>query len=276
MIKEAFLGVAFLALQHPAFPYRKAMKVFRHVKRPALAVLWSTFGNRKAGIKHYFRQVGDRPHYFQVYLMNGCAVRNGNAARGELFPRYSKADWNRALATGDKKTERAILKRVRKIRRVVDKYKTNKSTLVMCISLEDDLQARAERALVKLVRQEWPYLVCRNPNGVLPQSLEGADFLELHGGSPLVVHGVGYSLDGHDIWFQHRKPALKNYIHGAHVPIWLDKYKDQKRVVMLWAAPHQGLHTNTTHSGPPRHRKISVDRRDVFDLNRWLRRAQNK
>lgn len=275
---DSYLGVGYYAIQHKDFPYQEALHVFDGVKRPALAFVWGTFGDKQDGLKEWFRQVKDRPHLLEIHMMNQVCVRNGNCGVGEIWPGLSVRQFNNKLKTNDPELMDRIRTRVQEIKTFVDSQKNENSHLVLSLGLEDNFNKQAATNLERAVEEIWPYEIARNPvaqKGV-DQSLSGADALELHTPNPKFGKGVQgiANLDGTDIDFSNREPTLSTSISPDKVRSFLSRNKGKSLAVFLWSALHQGLKKTSASAPPPRKRNPQVPKADVAEMRKWLQEAQ--
>jgi len=275
---DGYLGVGYYAIQHKNFPYKDALHVFDGVEKPALAFVWGTFGNKLDGLKEWFKQVQNRPHMLEIHLMNQVCVRNGNCGAGEIWPGLNVNQFNKKLESNDPELISRIRGRIQEIKSFVDSQKNENSKLVLSLGLEDNFTKKAEKNLLALVEQEWPYDTARNPveqSGV-DRSLNGADAIELHNPNPKYPAGVQgiVNLDGTDIDFSDRAPTLKPSLTPEKVRNFLKKNKGKSLAVFLWSALHQGLKRTSAAAPPPRQRKPEVPKSDVSEMRKWLLEAQ--
>ena len=274
-MNEFFVGCAFLAMQHKAFPFKQSMRCFEKVKRPAIAVLWNTFGRQKKGIRYFLQSQQSKPHLVHFYLLNSVCVRNNNCQQGELNPSWSKYKWRRRLTRSHWRLENQLRRRTKKLRRFIERHANENTHISLAVALEDNLTDKAARNLIEIVRQEWPYDLIRNPmHNTINSSIAGADMLELHDyGAPLGPKAAMYaSLDGNDIEFPHREPTVSPSRGKKEVRGYLSRAKRSGcRAVFLWSAQWQGIEKGTAASSPkPRSRSIWIPTQDFDWINRRL------
>lgn len=272
---EPFFGLDYLALQHRNFPVKRAMKVYRGVKNPALGYLHGTFGKRMRGVKRFIRMNRDKPHLIRVHLYNAVCVRHNNCAPRELRPSWGVDDWNRALAFPTKRLIKDIQNRVLEVRLGLEKWASENTHLAMSIALEDNLHPEAARELTRIVREVWPYELIRNP--VSPfESVASTDALELHTAHSLLGQGLYLygSMDGVSVRFPHRKPSTEKFLTAQDIKAFLRRGKGRVKALFLWDGAHQGLSKGGTTSAPkPFDRDIRVDSRDITFLRGLLRQT---
>lgn len=276
--RNTYFGVDFLALQHRDFPYRKAMKVFSGVDRPALGYLHGTFGRRMNGVEHFVNRHGTKPHLIRVHLYNAVCVRHGNCAPRELMPKWTRDDWNRKLVEMPKKLKRRLQDRALEVRDSLEAIVNENTRLVLSIALEDNLQDGAARNLVEVLKEVWPYDIIRNP--MLPFSSPAtSDALELHISHGLLGGGLYLygSLDGASVAFKHRKPSTEKTLTPNDARAFLRGGSGRAIALFLWDGAHQGLGSGGTTAAPrPFDRNIRVDRRDIKTFRRWLKEQNIK
>jgi len=259
MIKT-FTGVAYLAAMHRKFPLH-ALKVFKGIDRPAMAVLWGFFGKNRKPMIEYMRMCSNRPHFLEIYLLH----RWGDPIGGKDRDKLSKLIENR-----NPRIMRKIRKRILKITKFVDKYANNNTYPVMGYDLESRMTKKAIMIVAEEVDKIWPYDTCSISHTGIP----GADFVEHHHDRQLKRGEVG-SLDGQEIRFSHRDGNYgKDSLSEAQAHIYMRKNYNKATAVMYWSKLHQGLTGNTETSKPPKKRDIRVPIGDIKWMRNSIKRVQ--
>lgn len=273
-MNKTWQGVAYLAAQHKEFPYRRALRVFDGVQRPAIAVLYRTFGDSKKTLKHFIEQNNDRHHLIQFYLLNGVCQRKGNCKRGELKKRWSHTRWNKRLERGGFLLKRSFQARVRDLKELCQRISSPNTHIKLCVCLEDNYTTAAARRAIGWASAIWPCPLIRNPVGHnSSQSNAGAGAIEKHGKNPnFNFHNKFiWNMDGTDIDFAHRSPTVQPFMGETEIMNHLNRYNGKAEACYLWSGLHQGLTGDSGGAPPPRQRIPSVPMLDVHAMNRWLR-----
>jgi hypothetical protein len=279
---DNYIGVCYHAMMHKNFPYRKALKAFEGVNKPALGVLWATFGNSRKGLKLFMDQSIDKPHAINFYLMNHTCVRGSRqCTRDEIRHRWSKDKWNQKLSQNSPFLQNAIRRRVKKIRKFVERHGNANTDPYLTVALEDNLTNTARKKLIRWVKKDWPYMVVSNPVGNNPNKSTYGTLWEDHHTTAVSNNSRIMNLDGEDIRFPHRNETIDHFVKMPQLQTRFNKSAREKDMSLLWTGMHQGLHTNGGMLDPntlkdPKDRDIIVMIEDVMFFNNLLIEAQNQ
>lgn len=269
--KRPFVGCDYFAAMHPDFPWRQAYDVFKDVARPAMGVLWGTFGLKRRHLAHYCERVSDRPHMLLIHPFNFVCVEKGNCRRGELRPRLDRQQWNYKLRRERAWFQFRIKSRIAKITRTVDRIRNVNTIPVITTGLEDELGNKAVDVLSRYIREVWPYWVLRNPEGVNKRLPNFVDGMEAHGERAFgKSEFLSVSLDGNDITFPHRSPTVSPSFSTNDIRTALMRGKGRHETMRLWSGAWQGLTGDSRTAPPPRKRKPEVSRQDVTAVKKLL------
>jgi len=265
-------GVAFFAMPSPTFPCDRALEVFEEGSPLALAILWSTFGEDAVCLKKWFELRKNEPHFLEIHPTNETCRRSTDCEDCEITPHLAVREYNVRLAARDPKILEPLTKRIQAIAEIVKPYVSGGNEIVLSTGLEDNFSAEAYAVVLETVRAAWPYKVVRNPVLKLRSANHlTADYLELHGDTPVFPDGVACiaNLDGVDMQFDHRRAILADRVSPDAVVQYLKRYKERCRVAFLWSAPWQGIHTQRFVR--PSQRKFIVDDRDLSEVSKLLK-----
>lgn len=259
---KTFIGVAYLAAMHKKFPLH-ALKVFRGINKPAMAVLWSFFGGRKKAMIEYMNMCKDRPHMLEIYLLHrwGTGIDSKDTKKiSDLIEKKDPATLNK------------IKKRLNRILTFVNRHSNENTVLVLGLDLESRKSKKALQILQDLVDETWPYETCNiSLNNVT--GIKGADYNEFHHSSHTLKSGEIGTLDGEEIRFKHRDGKYgSDSISEEDAHAWMKKGYGTAEAIMYWSKLHQGLTGNTATSKPPKQRDIQVPIKDV----KWMRRSMKR
>jgi hypothetical protein len=266
------IGVAYFALLSPQFPCADALKIFDEGAEPALAILWGTFGTDTSCLRKWFETASEKPHTLEIHLLNGPCIRNKRCEDSEIGAGLSPKELNRLLEKEDEKLVNTIVNRIKEISTAVKRFARPGDELLLSTGLEDNYSPSAYQVILRLVKENWPYKVVRNPVGNLrDKSYAGADYLELHGANPSFAPDDRCiaNLDGTDISFPHRPGIPPKPISWKETKAYVDRYSGQCRLTFLWAGAWQGLLGGSFKA--PTARALQVDGRDLELIKGLLR-----
>lgn len=168
------------------FPCDQWFKAMRYVSKPAMAILWGTFGNNKSCAVRFLNQNKNQSHLLEIHISNQTCLRYSDSSErkcqeGELAQGWNVKQFNEALNNDNPELIKRIKTRVGNIREWVDKVKNINTSIVLSTGLEDNYENGAYGKMVQLIREAgWKYPIARNPEGWQYQNFKDADYLELH------------------------------------------------------------------------------------------------
>lgn len=250
-----FVGVSSFAALSPSFPCEAFLATSDFSRRPAMTVLYGTFGDDWSCVSRFIDRYRDKPHLLQVHFSNETCRRNRNCRSGEMRGDLSVAQYSRAIEGGDPAILREIRDRIRDIRAVVEILRGRETYLVLSAGLEDDYTPGAFSRLVRELEKEWPYLIVRS----------GSKFSTF----PRERHGLGARCEGSVLvanvdgavagYFTQRKFALAN--------------KDDCLATFLWDKDHQGRGRRNSSKVDPKLRVFEWTPEDVVSYGAILEEA---
>lgn len=253
-----FYGLAALAGMHRDFPCSRYLQIVRQAERPAMVVLWRSFGENTSCIVRFLEAFKHRPHLLEVHLSNEVCRRNGRCYEGELFRDWSVARYNLELRNLSPEARLGVSNRIAQLRGFLGPRINKNTTLAITLGLEDNFTPITARNLLSIVRPLWPYLIIRNPN--LKSAPRGdADFKEYH---TFKVDLRGEPCIGNE---DAVATTLENSKH------FLSNYRECL-AVLLWRAKHQGAGRRKFTA--PRNRQLDIPLSDVRDLGRLLKETR--
>ena len=269
----SFVGLSGFALQNKSFPTEKFIKIFRGVKRPGTAVLWSTFGNSTDGIGTFCDSVKNRSHALEIHLSNEAGRRNQRLFQGEFLKQLTVKEYNQRLENERPRLERSVKRRVDTIRRKLLDVTNENTTIYLSIGLEHQFTKAARRVLLRWCTEAWPEVLLVNNPGA-NRVIRGGDLLELHGLTPKlgrrrdesIVNLDGVSVNVGDGETYNPRPGT-----SISVPTAARYLRDNRRseVRLLWSASSQGFRDGSFR--PPRRRDFIITNKAVREFNKLLK-----
>ncbi len=263
-------GVSYLALMHPDFPCREALKVFRGVEAPALSLLWGTFGRDLSCYRRFISRHPDATVI--IHFSNEACRRWGRCKAGELFKPFSIAKYNRRLISRPNRLRRRLNLRLAAIKRAIAMEGSGRARIILSAGLEDNLSCKAVKSLVKILREGWGYEILRNPMADTRRC--GADLLELHGPKPN-PHADVWSNDGINLYTSAAdRTEYRPDVDAREMLTSSARKRAGTALLLYWFATSQGLSGGTQFIAP-RQRSFVVDPGVVHILNKRLRRSEH-
>lgn len=190
---DPYKGFSSFAALHPTeFPCANFLKLSAHARKPAMVVLYGTFGDDWTCVERFITKFSHKKHLLEIHFYNGSCLHLHRCFEGELFS-SSVSKVNKLLASQDPIILSKIIERVDRITGKVDSLKQSKTTVVLSTGLEDRLSSSAYAVLYNTLRERWPYGLARSPASRHAKKFHSTDYIERHG----VPTG---SLNGNCIW----------------------------------------------------------------------------
>ncbi len=253
-----FTGFAAFAAMNPRFPCNAYLRSQETAKRPAMAIVWGTFGYSPECVARYLERFRDRPHLLQIHLSNEVCRRNKRCRENEIEPKLTMRQYNQLLDRRDPNIINQLLERLQLIRAFTNTVKNGNTTLILSAGLEDNYSASAFRNLLGLLREEWPGMISRNP--LRPSAGRmGADFIE--------AHLLNYDFQGEPCI------ATQDGVAGsfAHSAQFILNYHQQCMATILWRNNSQGAGQRVWRA--PLKRAFSIREKEVTEIQKLLRFA---
>lgn len=160
---QGFRGVAALGAMHPNFPCDSLLKLVNQSPRPALGVLWDSFGQELSCVAAYLNSNKNRQHLLEIHFSNEVCRRNKRCTSDEFLSELSVSFYNYYLTNFPWVINKRILDRVFEIRDKVVPLINKNTILILTTGLEDNFTDRAYLNLYGMIRPVWPFYMARNP-----------------------------------------------------------------------------------------------------------------
>lgn len=239
---EPYVGLSAFAAMNSKFPCSTYLDTLVNVRKPAMAVLWGTFGSDKNCMRSFLNLKRYESHLLQIHLTNQTCYeheKQGDAsrrcARGELRQGINEFTFNHLLETRDQDLKNRIIQRVRNIIAFVRDNANANTRVVLSTGLEDRYTDNAYAVMTSYIREAgWFGLTVRNPKGTHYKNFAHSNYLELHNvnvnwsnnghGKVAKPGNCIANLDGqsafHDVNFQTTKAYINNHADCYAVFLW--------------------------------------------------------
>lgn len=257
--ESSFKGFSTYAAMHPKFPCERFVKIAKEATFPAMSVLYGTFGRDERCLACFTDVLKGRHHAVQIHLTNETCRRNGRTClRGEINPEMSTNRHNRTLERMGKRIERKYRFRLRRIAALAKRIGTVKTDWLISTGLEDEYTKKAYDNILKIVKEEWPYAIVRNPLSDNDPYIGSAHLIELHSsearfrGMPCIFNQDG--LTGGML----------------QAKLLFAKFSSCK-LLFAWTPGAQGVGKVFV---APMERYFQISQREVLEYGEFLRRAE--
>jgi hypothetical protein len=159
---QPFEGLSALAAMSPKFnrdqaggdpsPCSQLVRALWHVPKPALQVLWGTFGSDTECVERFAYAFSDRPRLVEVHLLNGPCIRNNRCGAGEPFRNHTVSWLNRQLEKRNPKVMKALKARIEEVRSVAEILRGIDARVAVSTGLETNYSRKAIKAEKPLAR----------------------------------------------------------------------------------------------------------------------------
>jgi len=269
-------GVSFYAIQgYSKNECARALKVFNGLRKPALAMLWGTFGVSNQCIQQYLEKFSATPHILEIHITNNTCLRGRICRRGEILRGIVPRRYNTLLESKDPGLMAALKGRINSIVITMKRIRGENTQLLISTALEDNYSLAAYevvRSLLVEAQTVTPFLIVRSPMSGREQNVTNADLFEAHGFSPRIdPRWEGRCLvnnDGDEIVFRGRvRPGQKR---PSELLSYLKRYQSQGCWVFLWWSGAQGLLPKLGPRISPMRRTFILRPRDISTINEVL------
>lgn len=229
--EEGYRGLSAFAAMNEKFPCDRYLAIVNQSERPAMSVLWGTFGFDSRCVEAFTHSNAHRPHLVQVHISNETCRRNRVCGAGELMGHLNVKKYNKALQFPQYDVIKALVERVEEIKTFTKWVGTPNTTWVLDTGLEDNYTTGAYNIVEFVVRRHWDGLISRNP--LKGKVRGGADYLEKHGngasfgGQPCVANE-----DGTKNSLSRSRVFLKKYAGCFATYLW--RHSHQGRIGNRW------------------------------------------
>ncbi len=177
-LSEGFKGVSAFAALSPNYPCDQFLSTVVVAEKPAIAVLWGTFGDDLTCLKRFTSLFADRDHLVQVHFSNETCRRKGKCYEGELLGGLGVKAYRESVLNGAALP--FIRARALEIAANMRAISGPRTTLMLSTGLEDNYSTEQYQTILNELREVWPYIIVSNPVGGNPRGEFGADLLETH------------------------------------------------------------------------------------------------
>jgi hypothetical protein len=151
-MNKQFKGVSAYALLSKTFPIRRFIRCYPFpIYYPATAILFNRFGVSFGHIKTFCKAFPIK-HALEAFFSSGPARRNHSFDMFDIYQDLSVSEYNRAIIAG---TLPNIEKKIHKFAVALRDNITDKTKLLICPELEDNLSDHAFCILLNLFKSEF-------------------------------------------------------------------------------------------------------------------------
>lgn len=269
---ERIIGLSAFGIQSPNFqgaPCNRFREILREANRPAIAMLFDTFGKDNSCLKAFLDesiQAGKKP-IVQVHFSNEAGRRNDFLDEFDFQADLNKSEYNKLLEKMSPMTKKIIAQRVQSILKLFEPYEGNVE-LLLSTGLEDNFSDKAWSNLYQEIRAEWPFEIVRNrvrrskswepPQGVWEEAHRYKAVVREN--TKCVLNG-----DGQDLKFLPNSGMTFMGLAPSGVQRtlnWIERGVENDCIMFMWAAKWQGYFKGK-QVPKPLQRKFKVDAKDV-------------
>lgn len=238
----------------PDFPCDRFLAIVNQSPKPAMSVLWGTFGSSPSCVAAFVASNAHRPHMVQIHFSNETCRRNRNCQDGELHGELSVKAYNQTLEHPRFDVITSIVERAEQIKAFAHQFGNANTTWVLGAGLEDNYSNTAYSVVEFILRKHWGGIISRNP--LKGRARGGAELLEKHGkkptfgGQPCIANQ-----DGSQGSYSSTRAFIKKYRMCA--------------ASFIWRSAHQGRPGN--HWVPIEERIYVIPDEDIANLGAILR-----
>lgn len=256
-----YTGVSAFAGLNPRFPCREYLQILNQSPAPAMAVLWdSSFGTDLACVTRFLHENAHKDHLIQIHLANNVCWRNRTCEAGDFWSGLDSKMVNYLLENQSQLFLQSIADRLGAIREYMAAHGTARTQTVLSLGLEDNFSPRAYEIISNFVRERWPWILVRNPEGS-HRDLGVALFREEHGARARCRGRTAIaSEDGSTQSASQSRRWLTRNTHCF--------------VRFLWRPAHQGRQRSGRFKSGRFNREFEISKKDVEQLGRLLRDAR--
>lgn len=230
------LGLAPYALLSPRFKVRPMMELLARHPRPAISILWNTFGNKTENLLPFLNL--PRPKVLQIHLINEVGHRNERLGAYEVLHGLGLDEFRKKLTNKNPALMARLSRYFDGIAKALQSLPLAGTTLYISPGLESNLDARAFLNLASLAMPYFPGAIpVWNPVG---NNRFGSGPLkgfvhELHGESPRLKPHCIFNLDGVGINFPFQDSPLAKNIELKDLKAYRERSKHAD-VSFIWFA----------------------------------------
>lgn len=267
-MNKQFKGVSAYALLSKEFPIRRFLRCYPiNLHYPGTSILFNRFGLCFGHIKQFCRHFSQK-HALEAHFCSGPARRNKSFDMYDIYPTFSVNNYNLALVSG---TLPNIEKKIHKFAVALKENITDKTKLLICPELEDNLSDKAFEVLLSLFQAEFKSWKPK-PTFVRSPCTGGSNtfgcYYETHGRNTKacdVYNPDGVSVDFNDKEFYFDTMSVVTLMK-------LMKAHDTSKLRLVWSAYMQGVQHNCSfaYNLPPTKRIFKVTDDAIIHLNTIL------
>lgn len=211
------------------FPCGKALQIVNRSQRPAIAVLWASFGYDFSCVARFLAENAHRPHLLEIHFSNEASRRRKPSQRfqAELYPSDSVNDYNKRLERMDAEMQAAIDIRLNDIQNFFYRYANANTHFVLSLGLEDNYSQRAYESLFSYIYSQWPVAMVRST--VKNKKRASTEYLEYHSNNGKPSNGCLANEDGNDNGTSSTKKFFKRYKKCVATFVWRGRHQGWKK-----------------------------------------------
>jgi hypothetical protein len=151
---QTYIGLSGYASTHPDFNLDAFFRQYPpNIKRPALALLYGTFGRDiERPIAEFIKRFGDRPHLIEIHMANGAGRRAGRLGAGEFGKTKDAYELSAALEARNERLVNVYRRRVKHAFKAVTAHANERTTVIWSPELESNLSDGALHRLAAIIQ----------------------------------------------------------------------------------------------------------------------------
>ncbi|MGI6680962.1 MAG: hypothetical protein ACOX3T_05745 [Bdellovibrionota bacterium] len=274
---ESLVGISAFPIKSKQFGdtnCKRVIEMANKSQRPAIAILYSTFGNDTKCLKKFWKSARkqSKRHLTEIHFSNEAGRRSGNVSERDFLRKYKVKKYNRLLEEMPPWLEERIRKRVGRINIMIRDY-TENGDFILSTGLEDNYTQKAWDNLYAQIKKHWRHDIARSTvrRKQKVENLPLDVWDERHAYSPRYyakIRKPGRCImngDGQDIDFlSYTGQRVSSYDPATYreVKTWLRKGIENNCIMFLWVAKWQGIIKNKPASSPMK-RKVYYHKEDI-------------
>ncbi|HMO02561.1 MAG TPA: hypothetical protein PKD37_03920 [Oligoflexia bacterium] len=284
--KRGLVGISAFGIQSENFQGVKCDRLIELAtlsKRPAIAILYKTFGANNQCLYKFWNTVTRRKkqHLTEIHFSNEAGRRADRLDALDFMNRLNVSAYNRLLEKMSRKTERAIKSRVREIIQMIGKKYYKTGDFILSTGLEDNFTVKAWTNLYNVIKEVWPAGIVRNMSSAKMMRRQmryrswqppSDIYIETHGyNRKLNQNNCIGNGDGQDVNFLENSGAV---LHGPsaedavpatyqQVRSWIRRGRKNNCIMFIWAGKWQGLVKKIKKPSKPLKRQFYFDLSDI-------------
>ena len=234
---EPYKGLSAYSALNPKFPCDKYVELSTRVAKPAMAVLWGTFGKDISCVDKFIKANSSKPNLLEIHFSNETCHR---------YPR--KCFYGELKSYGI----RTIQKRIYQIKALIEPLLLPNTKVILSMGLEDNYLRKRAKRLYSIIKSQWPYFIARSPDND-PYLPNRHMFIEHHGLYSSCTRATIANNDGSELGMQAPREFYKRHASCLAVFLWLP-----------------GLQGSEKKFTPPLTRSFKFSREDLRSAREFL------